>query len=1342
MLRRLRMVGVSTLPALFVAVAVAAEPAARMATFQKGSGEKFFALSLAPQVAAKPTAGEVVLLVDTSASQNGRFRDDAHAALKEMLASLPATTKVKLMAVDVKPIALTEGFVAATGPEMKQGLAQLAKRLPLGATDLPLGLSAAAAGFDAAGGSRSVVYFGDGMTKANVFTGAKFQNAVRQLVGQQVSVSSFVIGGERNTALLAALANQTGGNVFVDSNDPQSVKNGGRFLSETVQASVVWPTATVLPQAFAESFPAAVPPLRTDRDTIVIGKLNGDGEQKVSLNGDLNGQAVALEWNVKPEASHDDFNFLPHLVETARADAGLSLPTVGSAGLREAAAMTNVNTDALSKLGMEAIGRGDIEGAKYVATSILSRDPQNPAGLALQAAVKNPRAKEIAEGDDNTLRMVNKKQPAANAPSLLEQVENEGSGFIDQVEEQRRVMEGKIKLEVENAVKEALNEVGASADNAIQNLKVQLEQVELAPDLNAAVRVALRNQITAAIRQAERQSEIQKARDAEANEQRATADELNRINETLTRKTQRLKSIVDRFNSLMDEGKYAVAINEIVPEINRAAPNTPIAAVATYGGRQQRAYFEIEDIWDRRERGFHEVLMLIEKAQIPFPDEPPVVYMDPEGWLDLTLRRQKYKSVDLAKTGSAEAKILDALKQTTQCEFIELPLKDVVTYFADLHGITIVLNNRDLDEVGVNSDTPITKTLKGISLRSALRLILTDHGLTYMIRDEVLQITNPDAAGKPENLIRKVYPVGDLVVPIQLNLGSLSGLGGGQFGGGQGGGFGGGGLGGGQGNGGQFGGGGFGGGQGGGGIFDVEDSLSLGSKKKDVPAPKADKPATIPQAKAPEAKPIDLKLNAGETSVEAWDRYFAVQKQTLSGSTDPTVAVAKFAAMRSTVRQLAEQKKFDEVLALTQAALRHGQVEAWMYEAMVLALDATNASKDDMERALMSAVDYAKSSEELMVIAAYMVRLGLDQRALSLYQQAAEANPGRPEPYLRGLQVAQRIKNLDGLKWTTLGLIGQAWTRDQLSIGEDAMRAAKATYLDLLRQGKEEDARAFEAAASDAAQRDVIVEVSWTGDADLDLQILEPSGTVCSMKTPRTTSGGVFVGDTFASTKRPMGGGYTETYLCPKAYAGEYRVLVKSVWGRPTGGKATVTVYQNYATEKTKKEVKQVLVGEKDAGLVFEVAKGRRVEPLPEAQIQNVAKMQNAVDRAILAQQIGALDNSAAAAAYAQQMAMYNRLGPAALPGFFGRGAVGYRPVITTLPEGANLGANAVISADRRYVRISPTPFFSQVTDVVTFNFVTGNTMNTTNQFMNGGNGFFGGGGGGNNPGTNPVGNR
>ena len=90
---------------------------------------------------------------------------------------------------------------------------------------------------------------------------------------------------------------------------------------------------------------------------------------------------------------------------------------------------------------------------------------------------------------------------------------------------------------------------------------------------------------------------------------------------------------------------------------------------------------------------------------------------------------------------------------------------------------------------------------------------------------------------------------------------------------------------------------------------------------------------------------------------------------------------------------------------------------------------------------------------------------------------------------------------------------------------------------------------------------------------------------------------------------------------------------------------------------------------------------------------------------------------------------------PLAQNTFGRRPAVGFRPEITTLPEGATVAGIAIISADRRYVRITPIPIFSQVGDVTTFNFVTGDTGagGAGGGGLGGGlgGGGFGGGGGG-----------
>ena len=109
-----------------------------------------------------------------------------------------------------------------------------------------------------------------------------------------------------------------------------------------------------------------------------------------------------------------------------------------------------------------------------------------------------------------------------------------------------------------------------------------------------------------------------------------------------------------------------------------------------------------------------------------------------------------------------EAAIQKALARPTQMEFLDTPLGDVIDYLKDHHKIEIQLDCRALEDVGIGADTPITKNLKGISLRAALNLILRDLSLTWAIYDEVLLITTPEEA--EERLKTRVLDVADLVV--------------------------------------------------------------------------------------------------------------------------------------------------------------------------------------------------------------------------------------------------------------------------------------------------------------------------------------------------------------------------------------------------------------------------------------------------------------------------------------------------------------------------------------------------------------------------------------------------
>jgi hypothetical protein len=102
-------------------------------------------------------------------------------------------------------------------------------------------------------------------------------------------------------------------------------------------------------------------------------------------------------------------------------------------------------------------------------------------------------------------------------------------------------------------------------------------------------------------------------------------------------------------------------------------------------------------------------------------------------------------------------------KKIEKIEFAETPLSDIMSYFTDKYKVMIQFDYPALKDATPPIDpttTPITRSASGISLHSALKLILEDHGLTAILCNEVLLITTKEKADK--TLVTLVYPVDDL----------------------------------------------------------------------------------------------------------------------------------------------------------------------------------------------------------------------------------------------------------------------------------------------------------------------------------------------------------------------------------------------------------------------------------------------------------------------------------------------------------------------------------------------------------------------------------------------------
>lgn len=341
--------------------------------------------------------------------------------------------------------------------------------------------------------------------------------------------------------------------------------------------------------------------------------------------------------------------------------------------------------------------------------------------------------------------------------------------LLQNFDAQNKIRIDVIFAEVNHELDVARRTMGNDPASARQNLRLLLEQVLHAPELSADNRAQLRERIEVVIKLADTRLVAKENEIADQQKSAAAAKERTRIEDNVTRGQQRVQQLLERFNSLLQEGRYAEAEDQAADEALKAAPDSPSARAAALESRLVSNAGLNAVVRDQGQKQYLAAMHLTDVSAIPFPDEPPIVYPPAEQWRALTKAREKYRTVDMKEPGSAEAKILRALDEPTTMEFIETPLRDVADQLKLLHGIEIQLDTKALAEINVTPDTPITKSIKGISLRSALRLMLAEHDMNYIIEDEVLLITTADKA--KTTVVTKVYPVADLVLPISINSG-------------------------------------------------------------------------------------------------------------------------------------------------------------------------------------------------------------------------------------------------------------------------------------------------------------------------------------------------------------------------------------------------------------------------------------------------------------------------------------------------------------------------------------------------------------------------------------------
>ena len=405
------------------------------------------------------------------------------------------------------------------------------------------------------------------------------------------------------------------------------------------------------------------------------------------------------------------------------------------------------------------------------------------------------------------------------------------------------------------------------------------------------------------------------------------------------------------------------------------------------------------------------------------------------------------------------------------------------------------------------------------------------------------------------------------------------------------------------------------------------------------------------------------------------------------------------------IRQMSRRGEHDAVIAALREKVDAGDARPWMYDVLALTLRLTGADEETVADALLGRFDLSDADpNSLLAAAGYLGRMGATARAVELCRRASDQVPDASEPYQFALRLIDDPADRPAdAAWAAAGILRTLWGPRHAAARAKAEAAAETVVLVLREAGDAAELAAAEAALADAAAADLAVRVTWAGDADVDLTVTEPGGTAVSTLSRRSAGGGLLARDGFGPGRETA----VEEYRAARGYSGVYLLNVGLTRGEPVGQRVRVEVTRHAGSPAESVERFSIPLKAENTPSLVTLRGGRRTAPAavtaaappPPPQRVRLADLVdgNPDDRGRLTRRLGGRQVQGGGGG-----GFAGGGGVAVAPG-----AVGYNPVIGVAPDGLGLSALAVVSADRRFVRLSLAPQFAQLIDLTSFSFQT-----------------------------------
>lgn len=322
--------------------------------------------------------------------------------------------------------------------------------------------------------------------------------------------------------------------------------------------------------------------------------------------------------------------------------------------------------------------------------------------------------------------------------------------LVQEAQRAKQLAEATAEAEVADAIKLNTGLAKSAPEKAVQNLKAQMLKVDTARDLGSTKRQELADRLTAAINGVQRGG---RATDTQVTDRaRALIEKNRKAVDAAQAEAKDVQAGIAEIARLLDARQDREAKAKIAQLVGKYPDNAAVLQLKDTNVSAD-AVAAAKLIARQSADGFLYAMNEVQRSAIP-------IRGDMEFAKDHAERMKRRYELNAPKLTAEEKKLIQSLDKVLDTPLKDAPFEEAVQLISTKIDQKIYIDKKSLEDTGVDLRKAVDVP-GGVSTRSALRVMLQSQNLTFLVRDNIIQVVSLDRA--KDMLVSRAYDVRDLV---------------------------------------------------------------------------------------------------------------------------------------------------------------------------------------------------------------------------------------------------------------------------------------------------------------------------------------------------------------------------------------------------------------------------------------------------------------------------------------------------------------------------------------------------------------------------------------------------